>query len=235
MTTAAIPTPHNADESTMALLGLRRPAPLPATEPETSASGLLERVRALVPRRALTDGQARTLAERQAAALRRALKLTDTPKLPTGALHDLPFLHVTYRAKFPTSGMATRTGLGWVIVIRSDEPQVRQRFSLAHELKHLLDDPFMRLQTTALTDGLYPDTALATRHERTERICDAFAAALLMPRALIRRDWVDGHQAIPGLASRYGVSRPAMEIRLRQLGLISPTPRCAVPNESQDQ
>jgi Zn-dependent peptidase ImmA (M78 family) len=82
---------------------------------------------------------------------------------------------------------------------------------------------------SALSDGLYPATALYTAEERAERVADRFAAALLMPKLQIRRDWTDGLQEVGILARRYNVSRPAMEVRLRQLGLLAATPRCAAP------
>jgi Zn-dependent peptidase ImmA (M78 family) len=91
---------------------------------------------------------------------------------------------------------------------------------LAHEIKHCLDDPFI--------DELYPPIDGHGSDERTERVCDRFAAALLMPRVLLRADWADGLQDVAQLAQRYDVSRAAMQIRLTQLGLLDPTPRCDV-------
>jgi Zn-dependent peptidase ImmA (M78 family) len=173
----------------------------------------------------LTWIEAERVADRQADLLRRELGRRSRPALPTSGLLDLPFLSVTHRDRFPTSGMATKTGLGWVIVIRGDEPTVRQRFSLAHEIKHIIDDDLM----SSLEGNLYPATPLYTAADRGERVADRFAAALLMPRLLIRRDWVDGLQDPAVLARRYDVSRPAMEVRLRQLGLLQATPRCAAP------
>jgi hypothetical protein len=215
---------------TMSALGLRPPTALPLVEPELIEAhrSLLDRLRALTPRRALTSYQAVQVAERQAAALRRHLGYSRRAQLPTEALRDLPFVTVTYRVGFPTSGMATRTDLGWVIVIRSDEPDVRQRFSLAHEIKHLVDSPLMHHKTGPLAGGLYPSQPGRPAHDRVERVCDAFAAALLMPKTMVRRDWTTGMQSIPDLARRYGVSRPAMEYRLKSLGLLPPTPRCAI-------
>lgn len=231
-TTDIHPAHTEDDEATLRALGLTRPRALPQVEGTISkeALDLLARLRAIVPRRPLFGSNAYRVAEVQAHAVRRHLNIASA-QIPTDALEALPFLTVTYRMGFPTSGMATRIKEGWIIVIRSDEPQVRQRFSLAHELKHLLDDPLMHLKTGALADGLYPATRTATAHERTERICDAFAAALLMPRAHIQRDWLDGRTDIASLARRYGVSRAAMDIRLRQLRFIQDTPRCAPPGK----
>jgi len=203
------------------LLGLRQP---PDSEPGLSreAIDLLARLRAATPRRALTHRESERVAERQAELLRQALDLSGTPRLPTEALLTLPFLTVTERTGFPTSGMATKTPHGWIIVLRSEEAKVRQRFSLAHELRHLLDDPFI--------DRLYPATGGYSSFERAERVCDYFAGCLLMPKRLLRADWVDGRQDIAALARRYDVSRAAMTVRLSQLGLLPNTPRCAIPH-----
>lgn len=223
----------STSDRTVDALGLVRPDPLHQIETELVPGGVLDRLRSLIPRRPLSQREALSVAERQADSLRRHLGFGGQAALPTAALGDLPFVTVTYRDGFPTSGMTTHTDLGWVIVIRGDEAAVRQRFSLAHELKHLLDDPWMHVESGVLIDGLYPDAQGYTRHERTERICDAFAAALLMPKRHLRADWVDGIQSIAALARRYDVSRPAMEVRLKQLGLLPPTPRCAAPAQGE--
>jgi Zn-dependent peptidase ImmA (M78 family) len=119
------------------------------------------------------------------------------------------------------SALATKTERGWVIVLRADEPLVRQRFSLAHEIKHLLDD-----ELTTARRRLYVPSATHSTEEQTERVCDHFAACLLMPKMLLRRDWTSGIQEPLRLARRYQVSKTALEIRLRELGLSEPVPRC---------
>ena len=194
-----------------------------AMEARTSArpeptDALLEQLRALLPRRALTRREAERVAELQAGRLLAALCIC-APPVPDRAVRDLPFLAVTERHDLPASGLATRTASGWVIVLRADECAVRRRFSLFHELKHVLDDP--------LVERLYPATRAASARERAERVCDHFAACLLMPRAWIVRDWAGGHQDVDALARRYRVSRPAARIRLATLGLLPPTPRCS--------
>jgi Zn-dependent peptidase ImmA (M78 family) len=218
-TAPAASTPDDELSARMRLLGLTPPAAAIDIE-----SGVLERMRAVCPRRPLSWHDAEQIAERQAGILRRELDNPSRSALSTSALFDLPFLTVTYRDGFPTSGMAMKTGLGWVILIKSDEPIVRQRFSLAHEIKHIVDDELM----TRLDRDLYPATRLYSAEERGERVADRFAAALLMPTMLIRRDWADGLQDIAVLAGRYDVSRVAMEVRLRQLGLLQATPRCVI-------
>jgi hypothetical protein len=179
--------------------------------------GLLERLRALTPSRSLSSTEARYIAERQATLLLAELGVR-APDVPHAAIADLPFITVARRAGFPTSGMTTKASTGWVVVLKRDEPQVRQRFSLAHELKHILDDPFIT--------QLYPPLGHSTSYERAENICDYFAGCLLMPKRWLVRDWCSGRQNIERLSQRYNVSRAAMRVRLSQLGLTAPTPRC---------
>ena len=227
MTITAIPppaasTPESDDQMSarMRLLGLTPPAAATAI-----GSGVLDRMRAVCPSRPLSWSEAERIADRQAGILRRELDNSSRTLLTTSALLGLAFLTVSYRDGFPLSGMAMKTDVGWVIVIKGDEPKVRQRFSLAHEIKHIIDDDLM----THLNRDLYPATALYSAQQRGERVADRFAAALLMPKVLIRRDWADSLQDVALLARRYDVSRIAMEVRLREIGLLQPTPRCVAP------
>jgi Zn-dependent peptidase ImmA (M78 family) len=213
MTTATV-------DERLALLGLRQPPPLHAGE---VATGMIARLRALVPRRPLGICEAESIAERQANRLRGELGVLG-PSIAEEDLASLSWLTITRREGFPTSGMATKTDYGWIIVLNSEEAVVRQRFSLAHEIKHVLDDGLIDL-----AGGLYPGTRGYSADERTERVCDRFAAALLMPKVLLRADWSDGLQDVARLAKRYHVSRAAMSVRLSQLGLIEPPPRCLPP------
>jgi Zn-dependent peptidase ImmA (M78 family) len=91
---------------------------------------------------------------------------------------------------------------------------------MVHEFKHVLDDPFI--------EWLYPTRSGFGPEDRAERICDYFAACVLMPKMWVKRDWAGGGiQDIARLARRYGVSQVAMAVRLSELRLLPPTPRCA--------
>jgi predicted transcriptional regulator len=185
---------------------------------ETVMDSLLERLRAITPPRNLTPTEAQYVAERQATLLVSALRV-QRPALPHAVLAELPFLTVAQHASFRASGLSTYTGRGWLILLKRDEPKVRQRFSLAHELKHILDDPFIT--------RLYPALGHSSSYDRAERVCDYFAGCLLMPKRWLLKDWCSGRQNIERLAQRYHVSRAAMRVRLNQLGLLLPTPRCS--------
>ncbi|HTZ85562.1 MAG TPA: ImmA/IrrE family metallo-endopeptidase [Solirubrobacteraceae bacterium] len=191
-----------------------------------SAAGLLARLRGLVPRRGLSPAEARQVAERQAAILLAAAGV-NAPAVPDSVVSDQPFVTITRRPGFPTSGMATQTDSGWVIVLRAEEAKVRQRFSMIHEFKHVLDDPFI--------EWLYPTKNGLGPEDRAERICDYFAACVLMPKMWVKRDWAgDGIQDIARLARRYRVSQVAMAVRLSELRLLPPTPRCAGTSRTGD-
>lgn len=182
-----------------------------------SSESLLRELRSLTPRRGLSPAEARVIAERQALLLLKRLRITD-PSVPTSALDGFDSIEVAYRENWPTSGMTRNLGDGWAVIIKSSEPKVRQRFTLAHEFKHILDDPFI--------EWLYPTVGDSSPEDRGEAACDYFAGCLLMPKVWLRRDWTSGNQDIPALARSYAVSTRAMEVRLSQLGLLEPRPRC---------
>jgi Zn-dependent peptidase ImmA (M78 family) len=187
-----------------------------------SAGAQLRELRAALPRRALRRAEALGLAERQAWLLRWQLGYGEIAALPTEALLGLPFLMVSFRDQLARSGLATKTARGWAIVLHAGEPQVRQRFSLAHEIKHVLDDALL----DEIRGPLYPATPSLSAEAWTERVCDHFAACLLIPKMLVRGDWTSGLQHTGRLARRYHVSAQAMRIRLEHLGLLDPVPRC---------
>src|SRR6267143_120339 len=94
---------------------------------ETYPDGLLEQLRSITPHRSLTPTEAQYIAERQATLLVNELHLPG-PALPHVLLADLPFLTVAQHASFRASGLSTYTGRGWLILLKRDEPKVRQRF-----------------------------------------------------------------------------------------------------------
>lgn len=100
-----------------------------------------------------------------------------------------------------------------------NETQERQRFTIAHELGHYASGHLnngkvlFRDTTDVFTKRVYdPQEAEANR----------FAAALLMPEALVRSSIErDGITTIQQLAKRFHVSESAMRWRLVNLGLLS--------------
>lgn len=191
------------------------------TTTETKPRSVLASLRDQVPERALTPSEARQVLDRQTTRL---LKLTETsgPPVPVEAIASaLPRIVVKRAPDLPSSGRAQWNGHAWVLLVDSAEPKVRQRYSLAHELAHVVWHP---LSATVL-----PDTPRIDAEERIEQACEYFAACLLMPRLWMKRAYFDeGIQDVPSLSRLFGVSWVAMRIRLEQLGFVTaPTSEAA--------
>jgi Zn-dependent peptidase ImmA (M78 family) len=178
-------------------------------------------LRDFVPINPLTREQALRIAELQATRFR---VLTDQrrPLLPTEAIAELPRLQVEHMSPLPVSGATAWSEGRWLILLRGSEPQGRQRFSLAHEFKHILDHRFI--------DVLYEGIPEPVRHNFIEQVCDYFAGCLLVPRVLLHQLWVQGVTDVGELGARFGVTQPAMQTRLAQVGLSRPQVRCGVHN-----
>ncbi|MCX6513221.1 MAG: ImmA/IrrE family metallo-endopeptidase [Actinobacteria bacterium] len=95
-------------------------------------------LRDLVPQRPLLYEEALRYAELQADRLLELAKITH-PAVPESVVTNLPRLEVRRYTPFPTSGASHFSEGKWLIAINGAEPETRQRFSLAHELKHIID------------------------------------------------------------------------------------------------
>ena len=181
---------------------------------EIRTRSVLGQVRDLLPPRPVTSAEARWVLERQATRL---LKLSgiEGPPVPVDEIAaSLPRLLVKRFDGLPTSGRTQWTAGRWVILVASDEPIVRQRFSLAHELAHVVLHP--------LADIALPNHNETTAEARLEAACEYFAACLLMPRPWMKQAYFhDRIQDVPSLARLFGVSWLAMRIRLEQLGFVA--------------
>lgn len=178
---------------------------------------VLAMLRALVPNRPLTPSETLRIAELQANHLLRHFQI-ETPSVPEEIVSELPRVRVIRDDALPVSGAAHWNGRYWVITINADEPLFRQRFSVMHEFKHVLDHTTKQF--------LYRDRPFQTAAVQAERVADYFAACLLMPKKVVKRLWCQGNQNIAQLAKTLFVSPRALRFRLDQLGLSDPPARC---------
>src|SRR5579859_7765989 len=185
--------------------------------PPPIPSGLLPHLRRLAPKRALTYSESLTVAQLQARVLRELLGI-DTLAMPLGWVSQLPRLTLevvpAHTLDEGTSGLTTRKDGLYLVCINKNRPRVHRRFTLAHELKHVIDYPYARIWHAGL--GLED---AETASYRIERIADTFAANLLMPTLLVKRAWTHGLQNQRALAEVFEVSLDAIRIRLDHLGL----------------
>lgn len=179
---------------------------------------VLATLRHLIPDRSLQLYEALRIAELQA---NRLLELTGNRDQPAGAelVTRLPRIRVEYR-RLPTSGLSYWNGQHWVIGINRSEPETRQRFTLLHEFKHIIDH--------GRTEQLYRNNA-----RLAEQAADYFAGCALMPKRLVKRAWGNGIQNPEDLAQTFDVSEPAIRIRLAHLRLTEPQRRYTSPTGSR--
>ena len=100
----------------------------------------------------------------------------------------------------------------------------RFRYTCSHELAHwTIHKDYFTIHGKVAAKSIN-----ATRSSETdktiERQADRLASRLLMPKSTVKKAYYRNHSSskiIADLSDLYGVSRQAMEIRLKELGLIS--------------
>jgi len=99
----------------------------------------------------------------------------------------------------------------------------RRRFNLAHELGHFLFD-----------DAYAPEISIASVGSETERIINAFAVHLLLPRSFVAQTWeefTDHRMAAVAIAVRARVSWSAVCGHLKNLGFVNDAERSDLAND----
>lgn len=116
-----------------------------------------------------------------------------------------------------------------LIGVNDLQSRVRQRFTIAHELGHLLLHGDSPLHVDRVGSFLVQfRNAQSSTGERLQEVeANAFASSLLIPRSLITKEPeidrltdLSDESVLPALARRFDVSVQAMTFRLQNLGLI---------------
>jgi len=103
-----------------------------------------------------------------------------------------------------------------VIYVEAGEANVRKRFTIAHEIGHVVLGHLTNKENNELIDDEVRLRSSVWNVE--ERQANAFAAQLLMPASLIRGAVNRGLASVEELAEMFEVSEQAMMYRLRNLG-----------------
>jgi Zn-dependent peptidase ImmA (M78 family) len=177
----------------------------------TAERSALAQLRAFVPRRPMRYAEALRIAEHQAHWLLHLARAKEPP-VATELITSLPRVEVVVADQALVSGSAHWSGRAWVIVLNGHERQPRQRFALAHELKHVID------HTTR--SFLYTGMPGMTSAEQAERGADYFAGCLLVPRTWLRAACAHGNAEAPRIGRRFKVPVPVARLRLAQCGLV---------------
>jgi Zn-dependent peptidase ImmA (M78 family) len=169
-------------------------------------------------------------AERQARDLLQKLQVDDAP-VPVEAIGRHLGCTISYEPlDADVSGLLFRSDERKVIGVNSRESALRQRFTIAHEIGHLL----LHKGQPLIVDKLVKYNARSTSNSMSrneEREANQFAAALLMPEPAVRKyadqlieemTSVSNSWLVEQLAKRFQVSQQAMEYRLVNLDVLSP-------------
>jgi predicted transcriptional regulator len=187
---------------------------------------LISELRDMAPKKPLSYGQSIQLARLQAARIRQwvqaeapAINLIWLVKQRLVPVHFVP----AHRLGDTTSGLTTDEVDGRLqVFINDNEPRVRQRFSLLHEFKHVIDFDDAETLHSRLGSG-----DAKVQAQMIETIANDFAAHVLMPSLMVKRAWYEVHDLAP-VARRFNVSVEAMNTRLEKLNILGepkPAPR----------
>ena len=189
----------------------------------TTERSVLASLRALIPNRIVTSqSEALRVAEHQASRLLELHHIDDGP-IPSGLIPELPKIEIEL-VDAPVSGASFWNGSAWIIQLNKHENYRRQRFTLAHEYKHIIDHN--------RADTLYVGTRDTEAQQQAEQAADYFAGCFLVPKKLLKRAYYSGIQRTTDLAALFQVSEAAMAVRLRQTGIVEPATRCT-PTSAQ--
>jgi len=116
------------------------------------------------------------------------------------------------------SGVVSIDGTAPIIRVNSDEPSLRQRFTIAHVLGHV-SLGHLTMKSPEFRDPAHNYTM--SNYDPKERDANRFAVALLMPEDAVKAVIMRMTEPdIKALAEVFKVSKVAMSIRLKSLGVI---------------
>lgn len=105
-----------------------------------------------------------------------------------------------------------------VIGVNKKHAPTRQRFSVAHELGHYLSGHEDHDSENTFIDR---EKKYLNKSHRMEEEADEFAAELLMPEEMLKKDFASGERDPKHLSNKYNVSEQAMIIQLVNLKLLA--------------
>jgi Zn-dependent peptidase ImmA (M78 family) len=186
---------------------------------QTTPRSVLADLRSVIPRRAVAQHEALRIAELQANKLLDTLGQNDPDEVPVELIASLPRIRIVLDRALPKSGSSYWNGQEWVIAVNPADSLMRQRFTIFHEYKHIVDHGFAQ--------QLYRGRPTSTAATQAEQAADYFAGCVLASRRMLKRAWGEGIQRPAALAQLFGISELAVHVRLRQVGLLTgPAPLC---------
>ncbi|MBI2195636.1 MAG: ImmA/IrrE family metallo-endopeptidase [Candidatus Levybacteria bacterium] len=157
------------------------------------------------------------LAREKAQNILSMYRITEPPVDVEKVANLLGFQVVPFDFPDTTSAVIRIKDTSKVIGVNKNQVDVRQRFSLAHELGHYLSghENFTHEKKMFVE----PDKKYLDPQHRQEEEADEFAAELLMPEPMLKKDVLENKLDTAALAKKYNVSEQAMWIQLINLKL----------------
>lgn len=118
----------------------------------------------------------------------------------------------------PFDGLVLKENNNFIIKLNSGSPNLRRRFTLAHELGHVL----LNHHTAASGDR----TEISCHSDEDEKLCNAAASEFLMPEELTRQFFSKRAVSPASLCefgSQFQVSLQAAAVRVRQIKITKVT------------
>ena len=134
----------------------------------------------------------------------------DVEKFIKDKYPDIKILKVVLASD--VSGKLEYKGGIWMMSVNLQHPEVRQRYTLGHELGHYLNH---RDSVKSFEDTVYFRNK---QKSSMEYVADQFAARLLMPETDVNELMKNGVKTVREMSLKFGVSLEAMKYRLEQLG-----------------
>lgn len=170
-------------------------------------------------------------ARNEARRIVRKHQITDPPVHVEQLAEALGAEIARHRFEGPESGFALRDGTRWIIGVNVQTSRRRQRFTIAHELGHLLlheGRPLTVDQAVLRIDLRNEVSSMATDDQEIQ--ANTFAATLLMPEEIVlayatnvvrMNGEITRDDLISELARTFDVSSEAMGYRLINLGILT--------------
>lgn len=107
-------------------------------------------------------------------------------------------------------GAVWRLSNSWVVQLNSNDPTARQRFTLYHEIFHIL--------AHSKATPVFKKAGCNLEGSFNEMLADHFSAACLLPDKLVKKIWPKVRD-IDRMAALFDVPRPVVWLSLRLMGL----------------
>lgn len=142
--------------------------------------------------------------------------------------YDIELLEASFEDP-NVSGILSKEGDRWSIIVNNDDSTTRRRFTVAHELGHYfavqksseIAKTFLEKNEGAIKDYFVFNRGDEVEEEdyQVERQANLIAASVLMPEDMVK-NLFDQKIRLEEMAKKFGVSESAMSYRLRSLKLI---------------